>query len=793
MQNMSFMLLKKIGISAFFPLLIVSCQSLRLQKPTPIDISGTDLVPVAEAPAPKIPVLTFGENPVYAEELAPFLQARMASDSISLDTVFQEFTRIYRYYLEAEARGLTKDLNVKEELDAYGVYLAESIWEDQEELQRMTKETFQRFREEVQVAHILIKTPISSLPGSKEDVQSKTKAEAIRARIINKELSFEEAARLYSDDARTKASKGELGWFGPLQLVYNLENEAYRLPIGGLSKPIRTSNGYHLLLLQNKRPYSGNVTVRHLLKSQTADADEQSKQATFAFLDSLKKEIQSGKITFTSAVEAHSDDFKSKPNGGLLPSFGIGSRYEGRFEEAAFRLNKTNEIAGPIETQSGYHLIQLVDKQTLDSTEALQLLIEDKIKTDSRGEHLLEISKNKAKQAIDWQSNTRMLDSLFMYIPPTILQKKWQVDWPTKLQEDNLFTHNYGKVTFEALSDYLFEQQSIEPVSNGITATHYARKIATDFETQELKKAYTNYLLKVDTTFASQLKLHKIELMSKLILNEEVIERSVSDTLGQRQLFEKNKQNYVLANRMEGIVMVSDSSKFLDIATELLGEEKPYPLRRGILPFYFRKNQADLNEDGQRKLLALIGIMANNPRYIVEIGGHSDVNEADSISYQRLRSVVGYLTANGLDITRILEVDYGKTRPIERFDWQKNQRVTFQFFSNSREDVVKIIENKYGEVIAIKEGVFSTTDSFVSKNIPYALGTYNFALEGKQFRVVVDKLLPARLKTLREVRGQVINLYRKQLQDEFDRTLAEKYPLKTTGDSIEELFNIIQK
>ena len=140
-----------------------------------------------------------------------------------------------------------------------------------------------------------------------------------------------------------------------------------------------------------------------------------------------------------------------------------------------------------------------------------------------------------------------------------------------------------------------------------------------------------------------------------------------------------------------------------------------------------------------------------------------------------------------------MEVDYGKTRPIERFDWQKNQRVTFQFFSNSREDVVKIIENKYGEVIAIKEGVFSTTDSFVSKNIPYALGTYNFALEGKQFRVVVDKLLPARLKTLREVRGQVINLYRKQLQDEFDRTLAEKYPLKTTGDSIEELFNIIQK
>ena len=386
-----------------------------------------------------------------------------------------------------------------------------------------------------------------------------------------------------------------------------------------------------------------------------------------------------------------------------------------------------------------------------------------------------------------------MLDSLLAYIPTSILQKKWQIDWPSSIQNDNLFVHNYGKITFELFGDYLFERQSIDPVPTGATARNYARKLATDFETQELKKAYTNYLLKIDTSFANQLILHQMELLSKIIVNEEVIERAVSDTLGQRQLFEKTKQNYVLANRMEGIVMVSDSVKFLNMASELLGEEKPYPLRRGILPFYFKRDQIEIDEDGQRKLLALIGMLVNNPTYIVEIGGHSDINETDSISYQRLRNVVDYLTSNGLDITRILEVDYGKTRPIERFDWQKNQRVTFQFFSNSREDIVKIIASKYGDVIAIKEGVFSTSDPFVSKNIPYSLGTYSFSLDGKQFRVIVDKLLPARLKTLREVRGQVINMYRKYLQDEFDRKLAEKYPLKMTGNTIEELFNTIQK
>lgn len=786
------MLYKKIGIYAFIPLLILSCQTL--QKPTTIATDTTRTTTQIEEPIQtKIPVLTFGENPVYEEEFTLFAQSRAIGDSISPDSIFHEFCKTYRYYLEAQNRGFLKNATIKEEIEAYSVYLAESTWDDETEVERMTKEAFSRFNEEVQLAHILVKTPTLTPIGSAEDLQSKRKAEAIRDRIAKKEITFEEAARLYSDDAMTNQKKGDLGWFGPLQLVYSLENEAYKLPVGGLSKPIRTSNGYHLLVVRNKRPYSGNVTLRHLLKSSPPTADSSSKKQIIHFLDSLKNEIQSGKISFESAVNIHSDDFKNKTNGGLLPSFGIGSRYEQRFEEAAFRLNKIGEVSGPIETQSGFHLLQLVNKQTLDSTEALNLLIEDKIKTDSRGEHLLTISKQKAKSSIDWQTNEKMLDSLLAYIPASILQKKWQIDWPSAIQNDNLFVHNYGKITFESLGDYLFERQSIDPIPSGVSARNYAQKLASDFETQELKKAYTNYLLKVDSSFANQLKLHQIELVSKIILNEEVIERSVSDTLGQRQLFEKNKQNYVLANRMEGIVMVSDSTRFLDMATELLGEEKPYPLRRGILPFYFKRDQAELDEDEQRKLLALIGLLGNNPTYLVEIGGHADINETDSISYQRVRNVVSYLTSNGLDITRILEVDYGKTRLVERFDWQKNQRVTFQFFSNSREDIVKIISNKYGDVIAIKEGVFSTSDPFVSKNIPYALGTYSFSLDGKQFRVMVDELLPARLKTLREVRGQVINMYRKYLQDEFDRKLAEKYPLKMTSNTIEELFNTIQK
>ncbi|MGL5312242.1 MAG: peptidylprolyl isomerase [Peptostreptococcaceae bacterium] len=74
----------------------------------------------------------------------------------------------------------------------------------------------------------------------------------------------------------------------------------------------------------------------------------------------LLGKINAGEMTFEEAAAAHST-CPSKDAGGDLGSFPRGQMVP-EFEEAVFNMKK-EEIAGPVETQFGYHLIKLEDIQ----------------------------------------------------------------------------------------------------------------------------------------------------------------------------------------------------------------------------------------------------------------------------------------------------------------------------------------------------------------------------------------------------------------------------------------------
>jgi len=57
---------------------------------------------------------------------------------------------------------------------------------------------------------------------------------------------FDELARRYST-CPSKGKGGDLGWFGPGQMVKEFEEATKRLSYGSVSKPIRTQFGWHII------------------------------------------------------------------------------------------------------------------------------------------------------------------------------------------------------------------------------------------------------------------------------------------------------------------------------------------------------------------------------------------------------------------------------------------------------------------------------------------------------------------------------------------------------------------
>ena len=61
-------------------------------------------------------------------------------------------------------------------------------------------------------------------------------------------------AMLFSDDATTARDSGNLGWFSWGRMVDAFQEAAWALKAGEISKPVRSSYGWHLIFLQERKP-----------------------------------------------------------------------------------------------------------------------------------------------------------------------------------------------------------------------------------------------------------------------------------------------------------------------------------------------------------------------------------------------------------------------------------------------------------------------------------------------------------------------------------------------------------
>lgn len=101
-------------------------------------------------------------------------------------------------------------------------------------------------KETAKAQHILIKTSPTVT-----DAAALAKIEGI-AKTLNKD-NFTEMAKKNSEDPGSKDRGGDLGYFGRGAMVKEFDENAFSLPIGEISKPFKTSFGYHIMLVNDRK------------------------------------------------------------------------------------------------------------------------------------------------------------------------------------------------------------------------------------------------------------------------------------------------------------------------------------------------------------------------------------------------------------------------------------------------------------------------------------------------------------------------------------------------------------
>lgn len=108
-------------------------------------------------------------------------------------------------------------------------------------------------------------------------------------------------------------------------------------------------------LTKDLLPQEEQVWVRHIL----VDSQEVAQEV-------IDKMSDGG--DWTALAAEYSTDTSKKDNGGDLGWIGPNDSYVEEFKDAAFLLNEPGEISEPVESQFGWHVIQLVTKATNNIT-----------------------------------------------------------------------------------------------------------------------------------------------------------------------------------------------------------------------------------------------------------------------------------------------------------------------------------------------------------------------------------------------------------------------------------------
>ncbi|MDK2927792.1 MAG: hypothetical protein PWR31_1483 [Bacillota bacterium] len=116
-------------------------------------------------------------------------------------------------------------------------------------------------------------------------------AQELRARLLKGE-DFAKLAKEYSTDPGSREAGGELGYFPAGQMVPEFDKAAFSTPVGELSPVIKSSFGYHIIKVEDKKP-ARTLALAEVEQYLSAQLSAQKKDEKFqAFLRDLKGRLK---------------------------------------------------------------------------------------------------------------------------------------------------------------------------------------------------------------------------------------------------------------------------------------------------------------------------------------------------------------------------------------------------------------------------------------------------------------------------------------------------------------------
>lgn len=514
-------------------------------------------------------LMTIDGKPVYSNEFKRVYMKNLDlvqdESQKDIDGYLQLFIDYKLKIAEAEAQNLDKESAYKSEYSKYRDQLSRNYLFEDKVTEELAKEAYERGKEDIDASHILIRVDYESVP--QDTLAAYNKIKSIRDKAVKGE-DFAQLAKTYSEEPGAKESGGNLGYFTVFNMVYPFENAAYNTKVGEISKIVRTTFGYHILKVNDRRMKMPKIAVSHIMISDKKGARTFNPEERINELYTMLNQGES----FESLAKQFSDDKNSAVKGGKLNAFTKGDLRAPEFEDAAYGLKNIGDISKPVKTDFGWHIIRLDERLPEDSFEQQKESLEKRVTEGDRSKIVTNAINNKIKEKYGFKKGESFLPYFDTYITDDVLKRKWIMNPIPNDIEKNLFTIGDKKLGYTDFAKFIAGRQK--------TTRPYKQKEALlvdlydEFETENLKDYFKEHLEEENEDYAAILTEYRDGLLIFDVMNKNIWQKAKNDTIGLQEFYNKTKQEYQWKQRVDAEIYSATSEMLAQQIQKMLAEGK---------------------------------------------------------------------------------------------------------------------------------------------------------------------------------------------------------------------------
>ena len=598
---------------------------------------------------------------------------QQTSEQKSLEEYVDLFVNFKLKVFAAEKQGLDTVQTFVNELEGYRKQLAKPYLTDSKIEDRLAFEAYERLKENVEVSHILLRVQPNATPEQEKEVYNKL---IDYKRQIEAGANFNELAFEVSEDPSAKSNKGALGYISGFMTVYPFECAAYNTPVGKMSEPVKTSFGYHLVYVTNRRKDNGEVLTQHIMKMLDRNCSDEEMKNAEKEMNEIYAKLQKGE-RFDELAVKYSDDKGSARDGGKLPWFGAG-RMVPDFEKQAFALKNTNDYSKPFKSPYGWHIVKLIDRRDLADFEDKKDEIYKRIKRDERaakGQDLF-ISGLKSQYNVSCTTdNAEKLESAFKEcgrFDSLYFEKTKGYDFElVKIAGNSYTTCDFN--------DFVKTNKALKSTANNNPfdekVKEYVDYQVLKYEESQLDKKYPDY--------RNLMREYRDGILLFEISNKEVWNKASADETGLAKFFKKNKKKYTWEKpHFKGLLIECKTAEAFDKA-KMITEGIDNDSIIKILP-------AEMNNDSVRVVRIKKGLFAPGDNKVVDALELNKENQYKDKTYPEafLKGVVMAQPESYEDVKGLVTSDYQNHLDKE---WIKKLRKKSKIEINK--DVLKTVKS----------------------------------------------------------------------------------------------------